>query len=66
MHTLCLGAAMVATLVLASCDGHYGTMTERREQAGLPDQGNDAQRDGYYDGGVFDPDLTRRNLPLSE
>ena len=66
MRTLCLGAILGAMLVLASCSGHYGTMTERREQAGLPDQGNDAQRDGYYDGGVFDPDLTRRNLPLSE
>lgn len=55
--------SLVLMLLLSACAGSadMGSQTARVE---VP--GNDAQRDGFYDGGIFDPDLTRGKLPLPE
>jgi len=66
MDKLNLAAMLGMAVVMASCSGQYGTMTGMQEESALPPQGNDAQRDGFYDGGVFDPDLSRPKLPLAE
>lgn len=60
-------ASLVVLLLLSACAGTYSSMDVGDQNAqAMPSMGNDAQRDGFYDGGIYDPDLTRRNLPLPE
>lgn len=62
-------ASLVLLLLLSACAGTYASLSSsgvNEQTAGMPSTGSDAQRDGFYDGGIYDPDLTRRNLPLSE
>lgn len=62
--------SLVVPLVLAACAGTYSSVSspgvDAQQTAETPSTGSDARRDGFYDGGVYDPDLTRGNLPLSE
>lgn len=60
-------ASLAVLLLLAACAGTYSSAGIGDQNAQVPpSMGNDAQRDGFYDGGIYDPDLTRRNLPLPE
>lgn len=61
-------ASLVMLMLLSGCVGSYSSMSSSgvaQQSAGIP-MGNQAQRDGFYDGGIYSPDLTRRTLPLSE
>lgn len=58
---------LVVVLLLCGCaSAESGTATWPEMSEARPAMGNDATRDGFYDGGVFDPDLTRRDLPVAE
>lgn len=57
---------MIMVLLVSACVDASWSPGVTEQNAQLPAMGNDAQRDGFYDGGVFDPDLTRRTLPLPE
>lgn len=57
---------MALVVMLSACGGYHSTPSAGEQNAGLPAQGNDATRDGFYDGGVFDPDLTRPGVRLAE
>lgn len=59
-------APMVVVLALSACAASYSSMDPGEQSAARPALGNDAARDGFYDGGIFDPDWTRRNLALPE
>lgn len=62
-------ASLVVLLLLSACSGTYSSMSSpgvSQQTAESPASGSDARRDGFYDGGIYDPDLTRRNLPLSQ
>ncbi|MGE5476272.1 MAG: hypothetical protein ACM3Q1_06430 [Bacteroidales bacterium] len=58
--------SVVIVLSLSACGGTYSSGWIGDQSAAAPAMGNDARRDGFYDGGVFDPDLTRRDLPVPE
>lgn len=57
---------VLVLLGLSACVDAYWSPGVSEQSAQMPAMGNDAQRDGFYDGGIYDPDLTRRNLPLPE
>lgn len=59
-------ASLIMLLLLSACGGVHSSAGSGPQNAELPAVGTDASRDGFYDGGVFDPDLTRRNLPVDE
>lgn len=59
-------ASLVLLLLLSACHGTYSSGGMGPQAADLPVSGNDATRDGFYDGGVFDPDLTRRDIQVPE
>ncbi|MGE5517040.1 MAG: hypothetical protein ACM31D_14615 [Bacteroidota bacterium] len=58
--------SLVLLLLLSACAGVSGSAGTGDQTAEVQIPGNDAHRDGFYDGGVFDPDLTRGKLPLPE
>ncbi|MCR6630592.1 MAG: hypothetical protein NVV74_11380 [Magnetospirillum sp.] len=60
--------ALVLLLLLPACGGYRSAPVTGSEQSAVlpPGTGNDATRDGFYDGGIYDPDLTRRVLRLPE
>ena len=49
-------ACLILAALLSACAGYHTTPDVGEQAAELPSQGNDARRDGFYDGGVFDPD----------
>lgn len=57
---------MILAVLLSACGGYHSSPSAGEQNAGLPPQGNDATRDGFYDGGIFDPDLTPRGMSLPE
>lgn len=60
-------ASFVVLMLLSACGGTVSPSGMAGQTAAVPDSsGGDTRRDGFYDGGVFDPDLTRRNLPVPE
>lgn len=60
-------ALVLVSLMLTGCGG-YHTAPDAGEQAATlpPAIGNDAVRDGFYDGGVYDPDLSQRDMRLPQ
>lgn len=60
-------AAIMLVLVLSACGGYHSAPGAGEQNAYVPSaSGGSYSRDGFYDGGVNDPDLTSRAIPLPE
>lgn len=61
-------AAVLLVLLLSACAGYHSAPSSG-ELSALPPptaSGGDYMRDGFYDGGVNDPDLNARAMWLPE
>jgi hypothetical protein len=57
----------VLVLLLTGCGGFHSAPGAGEQSATLPPaMGNDALRDGFYDGGIYDPDQSPRAMRLPE
>lgn len=62
MRLLTIGLMLVLTACAAHVSASSGGSAPELSEKPLP--GNDARRDGFYDGGTFDPDLRQRDLQV--
>jgi hypothetical protein len=57
---------MLLLPLLAGCAGYHSSPGAGEQSAAYPAPGTDASRDGFYDGGIYDPDQFPRAMRLPE
>lgn len=55
---------MLLVLTLSACNGYHSSPSAGEQSSYAPVGGY--LRDGFYDGGIYDPDLTSRAMRLPE